>query len=781
MNNNQINQNQVFIEEDTIDIKKLLFILRKGWYFFLVFPLLMGIAAYLYLRYTIPQYEVKGSVLIKSDEGGGLGADMLSEELLGFGLLGSSEVIDEAKILQSRTLMEEVVMNLGLQSKVLKDGKIKDTDLYGKSAFIVDTFNFSNERLSRRITGPLVYKAKIIDANNYVLIKDDIEYKGVFDSVLTNEYGSYLFRYNPAEKIEENGYVVKLSTVFNTVTAYRKALKVNYDDASMVVDLSMKDEVPERSENIINDLIEAYNFAAIEDKNAMGKNTLEFIDERLFIITDELQGVERGVQNVKEREGITVDPGSDLGFLYEGIAEYGQRLTDLEVKKQVLSELDKYLKQSSNKYELVPLNLHDNLALSELVVRLNESIQTRKRLLQTVTTDYPAITVLDEEIANYRYQIRENIDNINRDIEIAIREIKAKSSDFEIELRKTPRKERELLEVKRQQFIKENLYLFLLEKREETAISLAATTENTRIIDRPALIDSKPVSPKKLPILAGAIFIGIILSIGTIILKEFLIDTVQSEEDIKKVTDVPILGVVAESKKESKIVVQESSRSAVAEMFRLMRTNLQFTLSGAKQKTMLVTSSTSGEGKSFICINLAMSFALSGKRVLVIGLDLRKPKMASYLVENVPNKGISSFLIDAATKNEIIHKYEGNENFDFISSGPIPPNPSELILNGRLDKLLKELKQEYDVIIVDTPPVGLVTDSLLLKSMVDASLYITRFNHTKKGQLNLIDRLYKENKFNIPTIIFNGVKKGRGYGYDGYRYGYGYGYYEDDK
>jgi capsular exopolysaccharide synthesis family protein len=774
MNNNQINQQQVFIEEDTIDIKKLLFTLRRGWYFFLIFPLVMGLTAYLYLRYTIPEYQVKGSILIKSDESGGLSTDMLSDELLGFGLGGGSEVIDEAKILQSRTIMEEVVTDLGLQSKVLKGGRIKNTDLYGKSAFVIDTFSFSENYVGEKITS-LVYKAIIIDANHYVLIKDEIEYKGVFDSLMTNEFGSYLFRYNPTAE-EQEGYVIQLSTIFNTVLAYQAKLSVAYDDASMVVDLSMTDEVSERCQDIINKVIDVYNFAAIEDKNAMGKNTLEFIDERLFIITDELEGVEKGVQAVKEKEGITVDPGSDLAFLYGEIGEYGQRLTDLEVQKQVLSGLNEYLKQGNNKYELVPLNLVQNQALAEMVVKLNEAIQGRKRLLQTVTSDYPAVAILDDEIANYRYQLQENIKNLQSDVDNAIRKIKSRSSDFEAELRKTPRKERELLEVKRQQYIKENLYLFLLEKREETAISLAATTENARIIDRPALVNSKPVSPKKLPILAGAVFFGLVLAIGTIILKEFLVDTIQSEDDIKEETQVPLLGAIAESAKDAKIVVTKSSRSAIAEMFRLLRTNLQFTLAGEPHKTMLVTSSISGEGKSFICINLGMSFALSGKKVLVIGLDLRKPKMASYLVDTVPTKGISSYMIDAATKDEIINAYGGDDNFHFIASGPIPPNPSELIMNGRLETLIEELKQEYDVIIIDTPPVGLVTDSLLLKSMVNASIYVSRFNYTKKGQLQLIDKLYKEGKFNNPTIVLNGVKRGAGYGY-----GYGYGYYEDEK
>ena len=220
-NNNQINQQQVFIEEDTIDIRKLFFTLRKGWYFFLIFPLIMGISAYLYLRYTIPEYQVKGSILIKSDEGGGLSTDMLSQELMGFGLGGSSEVMDEARILQSRTIMEEVVTDLGLQSRVLKDGRIKDTDLYGKSSFVVDSFSFSEAYLEKRITAPLVYKAKIIDANHYVLIKDDIEYKGIFDSLMTNEFGSYLFRYNPTVE-EQDGYIIQLSTIFNTVLAYQK-------------------------------------------------------------------------------------------------------------------------------------------------------------------------------------------------------------------------------------------------------------------------------------------------------------------------------------------------------------------------------------------------------------------------------------------------------------------------------------------------------------------------------------------------------------------------------
>ncbi|MFK7946521.1 MAG: GumC family protein [Saprospiraceae bacterium] len=782
MNNNQINQQQVFVEEDTIDIRKLLFTLRRGWYFFLIFPLIMGIAAYLYVKYTVPQYEVKGSILIKTES---QGTDMLSQQLSGVGMGPSPQIVDEAKIIQSRSIMEEVVEDLKLQSKVYKDGRIKDTDLYGKSPIVIDTFAINDTFILRKPSkGSLTFKAKILNSNEYVLIKNDIEYQGVFDSLITNKYGSFLFRYNPNVNPNANDlkheYVIKLSTTFNTVLKYKKKLELAYDNESSLVVLSMKDVVPQRSEDIINKVINVYNFAAVEDKNAMGKNTLEFIDERLYIITDELQGVERGVQAVKEKEGITVNPGSDLTFLYGEIGKYGQKLTDLEVEKQILSDLNEYLRQANNKYELVPFNLVKNEALAQMVVNLNEAIQKRKRLLQSATVDNPNVVALDEEIANYRFQLRENIKNLLSDMDKAIRKIKSRSSDFEARLSKTPRKERELLEVKRQQYIKENLYLFLLEKREETAISLAATTDNARIIDSPALSQTKPIYPQKIPILAGALFFGLALAIGTIVLREFLIDTIQSENDIKEMTQVPILGAIAESKKDSRIVVTKSSRSAIAEMFRLLRTNLQFTLAGEPHKTMLVTSSMSGEGKSFICINLAMSFALSGKKVVIIGLDLRKPKMASYLNDNVPNKGISSYLINAATKDEIINQYEGNDNFYFIASGPIPPNPSELILNGRIEVLIEELKTEYDVIIIDTPPVGLVTDSLLLKSMVNASIYVTRFGVTKKGQLNFIDQLYKENRFNNPTIVLNSVKRGNNYGY-GYGSGYGYGYYEEDK
>jgi capsular exopolysaccharide synthesis family protein len=540
--------------------------------------------------------------------------------------------------------------------------------------------------------------------------------------------------------------------------------------------LSMVGNIPQRSIDIISKVIAVYNIEAVKDKNSTGEKTLEFIDERIDLLTEQLADVEKGVQTYKEKEGITIDAASNIGVIVGRMSDYSQQLDQLEIQKTILTYLEEYVNDKNKKYELIPSNIGaESGMLSSLVLRLNEIIQERKRLLQTLTLNHPSVTILDDEIASLRFNIKENIKNIKRDIEISLRKLKVRSKEFEVQLNETPRKERELLEIKRQQFIKENLFLFLLQKREETAISLAATSATARVIDLPSLSSNQAVYPKKTPIRAGAVAAGLLLALVIIILKEFLNDDIQSEEDIKEVTQVPVLGVISESTKDAKIVVTKSSRSAIAEMFRLLRTNLQFTLAGEPHKTMLVTSSVSGEGKSFICINLGMSFALSGKKVLVIGLDLRKPKMASYLVENIPTKGISSYMIDAATKDEIINIYEGNDNFHFIASGPIPPNPSELIMNGRLESLIEELKKEYDVIIIDTPPVGLVTDSLLLKS-VNASLYITRFGYTKKGQLQLIDKLYKEGKFNNPTIVLNGMKRGKGYGY-----GYGYGYYEDDK
>jgi capsular exopolysaccharide synthesis family protein len=762
MNNNPINQQQVFVEEDNIDIRKILYALRKGWYLLLIFPLITGISAYFYLRYTVPQYEVKGSILIKSEDRGGLSTEMLSQELMGFTGGFNADVADEATILQSRSIMEEVVMDLKLQSDIYGKGRFMDADLYGNSPIRVDTFILSG--------GGVSFDMKVLNPKEYLLIREEQEYRGVFDSLVTNEYGSFLLSYNPGASSDDLVYRVNFSNIFNTVLKYQSKLKVSYEEGSSVLTLSMTDVVPQRCEDIINKVIDRYNLAAIEDKNATGRNTLEFIDDRLLIITDELQSVEKGVQKVKEREGITVNPESDLGYLYGEIGQYGQRLTDLEVKRKVVASLDEYLNQDKNKYELIPLDLVESPILAELSVQLNGVILERKRLLQIVTQDYPGVRELEAQVENFRLSIQRNIKKIQDDVNDAITKIKSRVRNFEAQLRKTPEKERQLLEVKRQQFVKENLYLFLLEKREETAISLAATTDNARIIDYPALAQLAAVSPKRSRILALGLMLGLALAIGLILLREFLKDTIQSQEEIKSITQVPILGAIAQSTKPTNVVVTKSSRSTIAEMFRLLRTNLQFTLAGEPHKTMLVTSSMSGEGKTFICINLAMSFALSGKKVLAIGLDMRKPKLAAYLTDTVPTKGMSSYLIGAAGKAEIINVYKGNENFHFIASGPIPPNPSELIMNGRLETLVRELKQEYDVIIFDTPPVGFVTDSLLLKSMVNASLYVVRHNYTKREQLKLIDQLYREQKFNNPAIILNAIQRGRGYG-EGSGYG----------
>jgi capsular exopolysaccharide synthesis family protein len=769
MNNNQINQQQVLVEEDSIDVRKLLFIFIRSWYYFIIFPLIMVIIAFLYLRYAIPTYDVKGSILIKNEESAGLSTDMLSQQLMGFS--PSSDVIDESKILQSRSIMQQVVRDLELNITVLKSGRVKDTDLYSNSPIIVDTFALAGVQ-------SLELKIEIKNSKEYILTKDEIEYQGKFGIVQKNEFGDFLLRFNSTESINNDGYILRITSVFNATMGYQRKLKVNQDDlSSNILTLSMEDAIPQRSIDIINKVVEVYNIEAVKDKNATGEKTLKFIDERIDLLTEQLADVEKGVQTYKEKEGITIDAASNLDIIVEQMRDYNQQLDQLEIQKTIVTYLEEYVNDKNKKYELIPSNIGaESSMLSSLVLRLNEIIQERKRLLQTLTLNHPSVTILDDGIASLRFNIKENIKNIKRDIEISLQKLRSRSKEFETQLNKTPRRERELLEIKRQQYIKENLFLFLLEKREETAISLAATSENARIIDLPSLSSNQAVSPKKGPIKSGAIILGLSLAIAIITLKEFLNDTIQSEEDIREVTQVPLLGAISESTKDAKIVIAKSSRSAIAEMFRLLRTNLQFTLAGEPHKTMLVTSSVSGEGKSFICINLGMSFALSGKKVLIIGLDLRKPKMASYLVENIPTKGISSYMIDAATKDEIINVYEGNDNFHFIASGPIPPNPSELIMNGRLESLVEELKQEYDVIIMDTPPAGLVTDSLLLKSMVNASLYISRFGYTKKGQLQLIDKLHKEGKFNNPTIVLNGVKRGNGYGY-----GYGYGYYEDDK
>ena len=762
---------QLQSKQQILDFNRLLAPLRAYWYLILLSAVLFVLAGLAYLHYTTPLYQVQATILVSDGDENGLTADALQKDLLG--ISSEPKVYEDVRILKSRSLIQQVVDSLNLENRILHIGRVRDIDLYRDGPVDMDSIllPFPESRGESR------YLFSVIDTATYhIHVDNDVSFEGRFGRTLTNEHGSFLLHLQPGYPINaEYKYDLVAQSNLDRARHFLESFSVQYDPQQpTILDLYIKDEIPQRGIDVLTEIIETYNRLTINDKNKTSENTLSFINERIDILAGELDRAERSVEFYKTRENLTIDVSTDLQYIQSKVGEYENQLVNLEIQNTIMEYIADFLKENPSQF--IPLansSLSDN-GVSDLINQYNQIVQEKNRLQQTVTDNHSSIRTAEQQLQNLELSIREAVETNLDALEIRRHELDARNAKYVAELNATPRRERELIDKKRQQQIKENLFLYLLEKREEAAISVAATVENAKVIDPPLV--TGVVSPKKGIVLLGAGLGGLILPLGAILLFALFDDRLKYTEDIENLTAVPLLGTIVQSKKKEKVVIKKASRSAIAEMFRLLRTNLEFLLGGAEDPVIMITSTTGQEGKTFMCVNLGMSYALSGKKVLLVGFDLRKPKMAQYLVEDPPALGISNYLIGRSLPEEIIHPYPGNENLFFIGSGSIPPNPSELILNGKFETLLDELKEQFDMVIIDSPPVGLVTDSLLLNKYVKASLYVTRFGTTKKNSLKLVDQLYKANKLTNPAIVFNGARNEWGTGY-----GYGYGYYREDK
>jgi tyrosine-protein kinase Etk/Wzc len=670
-------------------------------------------------------------------------------------------------------LMQRVLTELSLNTSYFKDGRVRTTELFGQNVPIKMIISkLDSSAYNKSIT---IY---LKDNNNFDIEDEEGGFtKHQFGKEIRKPYGTFtVVASSDSKSTYINEVIVKFHDLRKLADGYNSGLKVEpVNKNASVLTLSLTSPVPEKGKAIINKLIEVYNKEAVEDKNLIAGNTIEFIDERLKFLTTELSDVEKDVEQYK-RENELTDVSSEAKLYMEQASEYNKQLAEFEIQIDVLNSLNQYLKRPNTQFELVPstLNIQDP-TLMGLTARFNELQLERERLLRTTTLNNPLVENINDQLANLRVNILENLGNIKRGLTITKNNLQASSAQFQSRINQVPSIERELLEINRQQGIKEGLYLYLLQKREESALSLAASVSNSRVID-PAIATDNPISPKRSLTYLIALLIGLGIPFAGIYLKDFLNDKVQEQKDVERATNTPILGQIARASSEEAIVVTKENRSPVAEMFRLIRTNLQFAAAGKENKVLMITSSMSGEGKTFFSINLAASITLTGKKVIILGFDLRKPRLLQDL-NLADGPGISNYLVsDAITLDEIIRPVNGVNGLYVIGSGPIPPNPAELMLGPKVGKLLDILKDNFDHIILDTAPVGQVADAFTLAPYIDSTLYLVRYNYTQKTQLEIINNIYTSNKLGHPMIVLNdAVIESR------YSYGYGYSYDEVQK
>ena len=747
----------------------------RYWYLFVLGVALSLTAAYLYLRYSTPVYSVKATILIKDESG----ADLANSAMFGdMALIKSNKVFsNEALVIKSKGLMERVLSELGMAVSYFGEGRIKSPELYGGTSPIKAVIA---ELDSAGLGKSFVVEVK--DNNTFDLIEgEDKVSTHKFGEQIRKNYGAFTIVAN-SEISNDNGRRVRVrfNDLRKLANSYSGKLGVkSINEYATVMELSLVDPVPAKGKDIINKLIEVYNRESVSEKNEAVSKTIQFIDDRLVYLTRELTDVEKEVEQFKQKNKL-IDVATSGGIYLNTAHAYNQQITENEIRLDILNSVETYLKKEENKFELVPTSLDiSDLTLGGLINNFNDLQNQRRRLLRTVTETSPLVQNVNDQLENLRINILENLQNIRNGLLIVRSNLQASARQFESQVREVPSMQRDLQEISRQQGIKEGLYLYLLQKREEAALSQAITPSISRVID-PATASGSPVEPQKNNIYLIALFVGLALPFAGIFLKDMLNDSVQELRDVEKGTATPILGEIAHNSTGKMLVITHESRSSSAELFRLLRANMQFATGGKENKVILVTSSMSGEGKTFFSLNLAASLVMTGKRVVVVGFDLRKPKLTQSV--NLPNTvGITNYLIsDTVRFEDLLQEVPEMPELAVIGSGPIPPNPAELMLLPKIGTLIEELKAEFDYIILDSSPVGQVADTLALAPYIDSSLYIVRYNYTYKKQLQIIDDLYKSRKLKHPMIVMNDAKKSSGYGY-AYGYGYGYGnYYEEE-
>lgn len=763
-----------------LDLKRWFYRLLSYWWLFIICLGAALYGGYYYVKNAVPLYSTNATLLIKdAGKSGGISEVGI---LLAEGLSGGGKSMDnEIQILKSLTLMEKVVEKLDANVTYFSQANGNEKELYEDSPFVLDTFAFIGDR-----PFGLSFQIVVEDDKSFGFRYSDEESFNFFNygEIFAPGAGIYQLSLKNEQKPVPGNYRIQIRPTELTAYSFKGRLfvqRVGSQTASSILNLQMTDPKPKRARDIINTLIEVYNEEEIEDKNRVLSSTLDFIDERVKILTQELDVVEGGIQEFKSKNSILTDnAASSRSYAVGEIRSALDRLSDIEVKKELLSSLEEIVQSDIENKELIPANLiADNPVLGNLVNQYNSSLLERDRLVISASAQNPTLILLEQQLVDVRALILETIQNLRQDLNIPMRTIQAKIENLERNISNVPSMEKALLEQKRTQSIKENLFLFLLKKREETALSEAVTAANTRIVDR-ARTPKFPIFPQSRLIYMACAALGLIVPLLLVTLFGFFESKIQTEDMITDLTSIPILGRIALSKKKENIVVKKGARSAISEMFRLLRTNLNYLNVKKEKQVLLITSSVSGEGKSFVGLNLAVTIALSNKKVILLGMDLRKPKMHQYLgVDN--GKGMSNYLVQQAELEEVIHKSPENENLYYITSGAIPPNPAELILSDRMDELITRLKEDYDYVIIDTPPIGLVSDALLLRQYVSNILVVVRQKYTEKAMVRDLETLYQNEELKGAGLIFNGVKTGgRYYGYGGYNYGYGQGYYTSE-
>lgn len=783
-------------QEEQVDYKALFFKYLIHWKWFVASIVVCLIGGWIYLHYTTPVYSITGSVIIKDNKkNNSVSTGLADLEDLGF-YSSTNNFDNEVEVLHSRTLLKKVVEELDLYINYRTRENLRPVELYKDTPVKVWLTPEEAEKLPN---GAAVLEVVLKPGGKLSVSTeiDEQEFKQDFNklpALLTTPYGTFSFTPGDSAIVEkEQEITVTVAAPRIMANGYANALSVEpTSKTTTIAQITLQNTSPQRGVDFINKLIEIYNRDANDDKNEVASKTAEFIDERIKIINGELGTTEKELETFKRDAGLT-DLKSDAQLALSENSEYEKKRAENSTQLRLVQFLSEYANNPDHAYEVLPVNVGlTDTGLTELINRYNEMLLERKRLLRTSSESNPVVVNLDASIRAMRSNVQTTILSVQKGLMITKADLERQAGKYAGRITSAPGQERQLVSISRQQEIKAGLYLMLLQKREENAITLASTANNARIVDE-AQAELFPVSPKGKLIYLIAFVLGIAIPVGIIYIIELLRYKIEDRSDVEKLTTVPIIGDIPASDnmpKEGSVVVRENQNDMMAETFRNVRINVQYML-GSNQKVVLITSTTSGEGKSFVAANLAISFALLGKKVVIVGLDIRKPELNKAFQMSHKEDGITRYLADPEHTDlmSLLQQSNVTPNLYILPGGAIPPNPTELVARDSLVQAVDRLKKEFDYVILDTAPIGMVTDTQLISRVADMSIYVCRAGYTPKAGYLFINELKDYKKLpNLCTIINDvNIKTGK-YGYGTYgkygygrTYGYGYGYDEKSK